>query len=334
MTYDNLHPLRILITTDFDTSVFNQYDISVKLFSGGWKTNRIPYNPNQLASEINSRQIEVVIVEVEEVTKEVFKQCPSLKLVASLRANPVNIDLEAAKEAGVKVIYTPGRNAQAVAELTLALTLDVFRNLSKSHVDMRQGNWGAGEDDPYLRYRGNELKNKTVGLLGFGAVGKAVAKILSGFSTNTLAYDIYQPTEEFNLLKVQIVDFDELLGFSDILSIHLPLNTQTRDMIGMDEIPKMKQGAVLVNTARAHIVNKEALIHGLASGKLGAAALDVHYEEPPIMDILYQLPNCLFTPHIGGATYEVITHGSILVAADLYRWVMHQKIENQALEMN
>ena len=217
----------ILIATDFDIEVFSRHGLDPKIYYGGWIIDRIPYKPQEMVEDINSQGIDVLIVEEDKVPGLVFENCPGLKIVITMRGNPVNIDLEAAKIHDIPVLYAPGRNAQAVAELTLCLMLDLLRNTSASYLDMREGNWGKGKMDPYLRFRGRELQNCTVGLIGFGAIGQSVAKLLTGFSSEVLVYDPYQAQDVFTQYHVSPLDLDNLLHRSDLISIHTPLQSDT-----------------------------------------------------------------------------------------------------------
>jgi D-3-phosphoglycerate dehydrogenase len=329
---ESTRELIFLVATDFDEDVFPLFGWSPIIHRGDWVVDRVPYKPEELIEHINRIAADVLVVEVEEVPGRVFMSCPGLQVVASLRANPVNVDLESAERSGVVVLYAPGRNAQAVAEFTLGLILDLMRSLTVSNIDLQRGRWGEGEQDPYLRFRGRELSGKSVGLLGFGAIGQAVARLLSGFSVDVLACDPYQPGTVFESLGVRAVDFSTLFRESDILSIHLALNEETRGMIGEDELRKMKPGAFLINTARAAIVDRDALQRALTEGWIAGAGLDVHYVEPPEDgDLLLGLPNVLATPHIGGATWEVITKGSEMVIADIDRMLEGQSPKHAAV---
>lgn len=327
--------LNCLIATDFDESVFSKYRQNPKIHHGGWIVNRTPYDFKTMINDVNKLNITVLVVEVEDVPDLVFENCPNLAVVASLRANPVNVDLKSAEQHGVVVLHAPGRNAQAVAELTICLILDLLRHVSTSSIDMRSGNWGAGIDDPYLRFRGNELKGKTVGLIGFGAIGQSVARVLSGFYVRILAYDPYQPETIFDKFGVETIDLKTLLEKADIISIHTPINEDTRGMLGMNKFGLMKSDSILINTARAALIDREALYLALKQRRIAAAALDVHYEEPPLADEpLFALPNVLITPHIGGATREVITRGSEMIVADLDRILTGNKPNHAAVFPN
>lgn len=310
--------LSFLVTTDFDFSLISKFGFCSKVNTGGWIIDRKPYETNDLIRDINRSGVDALIVEVEEVPAAVFEGCPGLAVVISMRANPVNVDLQAAKESGVIVIHAPGRNAQSVAELTICLILDLLRNVSMAQADLREGNWGEGKQDPYLQFRGRELSGKKVGLIGFGAIGQAVARLLVGFSTDVIVYDPYQEKQVFSDFGVRSVELNELLTQAEVISIHTPLNEETKDLLGEREISMMGPNTVIVNTARAEIINYDALVNGLEEGIIAGAALDVHYQEPLLPeDRLLSFNNVILTPHIGGATNEVISRGSEQVLAAL-----------------
>ncbi len=311
---------RVLIATDFDETLFESYRLNPLVFRGGWLLNRVPWDTERLISALNQNRIEILIVEVEQVPERIFVECPNLMVVASLRANPVNVDLDAAMGQGVIVLYAPGRNAQAVAELALCLMIDAMRSVSRAIHEMRSGCWGEGQEDPYLRFRGEELADKTVGLLGFGAIGQRLARILSGFDVTILACDPFQPSYLFDQYGVTQIGIDELLQRAEVLSIHVPLNPSTKGMLDERALRQLRRGVILINTARAEIIERDALIDALADGRIAFAAMDVHYKEPvPKDDPLLKMPNTLLTPHLGGATRQVVSNGSRMIAEDLDR---------------
>lgn len=324
-----LNPLRILTMSDIDTEEFVKKSIDGEIFYGGWLNERKIISSSQIISEINECRANVLIVEVEDITDEVFRNCPSLEVVATLRSNPVNVDILSAQNHGVIVLNTPGRNANAVAELTICLIIDALRNVSTSYFQMTDGIWGVEKDDPYLRYRGFELANKVVGLIGFGMIGQRVASLLSCFGAEVMAYDPYQPESLFQSMNVKKVMLEELLVQSDIISIHIPHNKNTDKLLDADRISQIKDGAILINTARAQVIDRDALYSALSSKKIRSASVDVFYEEPPENDPILSLENVIFTPHIGGATYDVIKSGSKMIANDLARILDNQEPINK-----
>jgi D-3-phosphoglycerate dehydrogenase len=229
-------------------------------------------------------------------TKRVMEYAENLKVISRYGTGVDNVDLEAAKAHGITVCRTPGVNSQAVAELVFGLTLSLARKLPQLDRSTREGKWD--------RSVGTELYQKTLGLLGLGAVGKAVARIAEGFSMRTLACDPNMDNEFAKAHGITPVSLDRLARESDILSLHLPLKADTRHIISGAVMRNMKKGAVLVNTARGGLIDEEAACVLLKSGHLGGLALDVYEEEPPHASPLFVLDNVIVTPHTAARTDE------------------------------
>jgi D-3-phosphoglycerate dehydrogenase len=229
-------------------------------------------------------------------TKKVIESEKNLKVISRYGTGVDNVDLEAAQANDVVVCRTPGVNSQAVAELVFGLTLCLIRKLPQLDRSTREGKWD--------RSVGTELHHKTLGILGLGAVGKAVARIADGFSMRVLACD---PTMDDDYIKVHgitPVTLDRLARESDILSLHLPLKPDTRHIISGSVMRNMKKGAILINTARGGLIDEEAACVLLKSGHLGGLALDVYEEEPPHSNPLFVLDNVIVTPHTAARTAE------------------------------
>jgi len=244
------------------------------------------------------------------VTSEIIEEARNLKVIARAGVGLDNIDVEKAKEKGILVINTPGAPTTAVAELALALMLSVLRSIPSADRSMKEGKWEK------KKYVGRELSGKKVGIIGFGRIGRKLASLLKPFDVELYVYDRY--VSEDVIRKYNAIfcgSLEELLPKVDILSIHVPLTPETRNMIGEKEIRMMKKGAVLINTARGGIVDEKALLKALKDGHLSGAALDVFEIEPPTNLELVKLPNVVTTPHIGGQTVEAQRRiGEALVA--------------------
>jgi phosphoglycerate dehydrogenase-like enzyme len=234
---------------------------------------------------------------------EFFRSAPRLKLVQLLSAGYDRVDIEAARKAKVPVANNGGANAIAVAEHTLTLILAVLKRIVKFHNDIVAGKWRVGgpTDSPVY-----ELSGRTLGIVGLGNIGKKVARRAAAFDAKVLYYDIARlPEHQEDALGVRFVLFTELLRRADILSLHVPLDDSTRNMIGASQLAMMKRTAVIINTCRGPVIDENALYAALKDGRIAAAGLDVMVDEPPKPDHpLFSLPNVTFTPHSAGPTVE------------------------------
>jgi D-3-phosphoglycerate dehydrogenase len=258
-------------------------------------------------------------------TEKVFKAAPNLKFIGICRGGPVNVDLEAATKAGVGVTYAPGRNAQAAAEFTIALILSSLRKISDADKEMKAGVWRGD----YFVYEkaGQELNGTTVGVIGFGAVGKIVAKILNAFGANILVHDPFADPKEIEKLNCKAVELKELMSQSFVVTLHSRLTEKTKHLINADNLKLMPKGALLVNTARGGLLDYSSLPALLESGQLGGLALDVYDEEPPSQKYpLLKSQNVVLTPHLGGATKQTGAVAAKIVAADLNRFLKGEKM--------
>ena len=263
------------------------------------------YTPDQLADRARSEAADVLVVESDSVSGPVFEL--PLRAVVSTRGDPNNVDIPGATKAGIAVLHTPGRNADAVAEMTLALLFAATRHVVSADADVRAGTVYRDGTIPYQRFRGWEVAGRTAGLVGLGAVGRALRWRLSGLGVSVIAHDPYNDEARHSL--------DELLAGADIVSMHAPVADDTVGMIGVEQFAAMRHGVVFLNTARAQLHDTDALVEALRSGKVSAAGLD-HFagEWLPTDHPLAVMPNVVLTPHIGGATWNTEARQAQMVA--------------------
>jgi D-3-phosphoglycerate dehydrogenase len=268
------------------------------------------YNAEQLAERVAAEGASIVVVESDRCAGPLFEQ--PLLAVCSCRGDPNNVDVAAATAAGVPVLHAPARNADAVAELAVALLFAATRGVVAADGDVRRGEIYKDGTIPYQRFRAWELAGRTAGLVGLGAVGRALKWRLRGLGMEVIAYDPYadEPT----------VSLEELLARSDVISLHAPVTPETTGMIGADQFAAMRDGVVFLNTARAQLHDTDALVGALTSGRVAAAGLD-HFEgESLAVDHpLTTFDQVVLAPHIGGATYDTEANHTATIAEDLCR---------------
>ncbi|WP_320128643.1 phosphoglycerate dehydrogenase [uncultured Sphaerochaeta sp.] len=251
--------------------------------------------------------IDAAIIGMDKWNEAVFDLAKNLKVLARFGVGVDNIDLEKAKEHGIKVVNAVGKNANAVAELAIGQIFSLLRNLPRLNQGLVEGQW--------LRFVGHEIKGKTIGLLGFGDIARRVAKKLSGFDTRILAYDKFPNEKLATELDVELVSQKYLLENSDLVSIHVPSNKETYHMLDRTIFDSMKVGSYLINTARGAIIDIEALCDAVESGHLAGAAIDVYETEPLPMDArVLRTDNIICTPHTGAETFETYQDISIFCA--------------------
>ena len=257
----------------------------------------------------------VFITHLAPLTEKVLAQVPNLELIGISRGGPINIEMEAAHKRGIKVVNTPGRNANAVAEFTVGMIFAEVRKIREGHESLRQGIWRG---DLYREdITGHELPDLTVGLLGYGRIGVLLAKYLKPFGCKLLVADPYVTIDEPDLIQVSK---DELLEQSDIVTVNVRVTPETVKIIGKKELQQMKNTALLVNVARGPLVDYEALEEALVNKEIAAAALDTFQPEPPDKNYsLLRLPNVTVTPHIAGASKRTVRIAAEQIAEEVRR---------------
>ena len=239
-----------------------------------------------------------IITALEKLDREVFKSLPGLKVVSKYGVGLDMIDLKAMEEYGIRIGWTGGVNKRSVSELVVSAAIALLHKVYQANLEVRSGKW--------RQLNGNQLTGKTVGIIGCGYVGKDLAILLKAFQCNVLAHDIKDYAEFYREHGVIPLKIEELLTRSDIVTLHLPLDESTVNILNRDLLGLMKSGAILINMARGNLFEEEIVKEMLLDGRLSGAAIDTFSQEPPIDIELLNLYNVIATPHIGGSTDEAV----------------------------
>ena len=252
-----------------------------------------PLNPGQLAELLPG--VDGFIAGLDSINAEALQTADRLKVISRYGVGVDNVDLEYAHKKNIIVTNTPGANSVSVAELAVGLMLSLIRHIPQAFEATRSGGWP--------RMNGLSLEGKTVGIIGFGSIGRQLARRLAGFDCCLLAYDPYPDLSFAEQCGVQMLPLDDLLSQSNIITLHLPLSPSTQGLVNESFLAKTRPGTMLINTARGEIIDEDALYNALKSGRLAGAALDVFSQQPPDpSNPLLLLPNVLVTPHMGAHT--------------------------------
>lgn len=276
------------------------------------------YNEGEFLDAIG--KYDALIIGAHEFSQKAMEKAAKLKIVCKHGAGVDNIDLEAAKKHNIRVTNVPATNSNAVADLAFGLMLDVARKISYGAGRVKNGLWE--------RIIGVDVCYKTLGLIGFGAIAKNVAKRAMGFGMSVLAYDPYVAVVPDGFSHVKLTSFEEVITKADFLSIHVPINEKTRNLIGKEQMAMMKKGSFIINTSRGGIVNEAALYEYLTNGHLAGAGLDVTEKEPPAGSPLLTLGNVTIVPHIGMYSKEAINAVSMVCARNVVRMFNGGQLDN------
>ena len=259
----------------------------------------IPLKGEEILTRLHG--CDAYIAGLDYITADVIEKMPdSVKVISRYGIGLDRVDLTAAEKKGIVVTNTPGANSTAVCELAFALMLSVARNIPELHEAVIDGKWPRSE--------GVELAGKTLGIIGMGAIGKCLATRAKAFEMNIIAYDLYFDEAFAKSQGIRRMELDELISVSDIISLHLPLNEHTYHIIDASRISSMKDGAIIINTARGGLVDEAAAAEALKSGKLGGMGMDAFEQEPLVDSPLKGLSRVVFTPHTGAHTSEAVSN--------------------------
>lgn len=332
--------MNILFTAEYDEALIDDVQGLGDVDIQGWAKGIGKLDEAELLPLVE--KVEVIVTSYDDITKTIIDAAPQLKLIFCTRATPVNVDVAYAHEKGIKVLFTPGRNSDSTAELTIGLMLSIARNIPFAHEQLKKGNytgssdtsnqakdglkrdvvWGVGPQSPYVVFQGVELKDRTLGIIGYGSIGRRVAAIARGFGMRILVFDPYVSNIDVDTLTTEKVGIDQLLTESDFISVHLKVSKETENFINKAAFAKMKESAYFINCSRAAVVNEVDLIEALRNKQIAGAGLDVFSTEPIPEDhpFIKELDNVVITPHIAGATSDVLTNHTKMIIQELGRY--------------
>ncbi|HEY4111269.1 NAD(P)-dependent oxidoreductase [Puia sp.] len=323
--------MKVLITAPYHETARKELAATLgEIIYRPWKPQGRAYNEKELIGLLQVTGAEALITEHDEVTQSVIRSFPGLQFIGVCRGTPSNVAIDIASQLNIPVFYTPARNAQAVAEMFIANIITLMRKIMPARQWLLDGQWEKGAHTSYLQFKGNELAGKTVGMVGFGAIGQCIAHMIKDWPCPIQYYDPYSTSPSGEFKKVALPD---LFATSDIVGVHLPANDKTAGMIDQTLFSKMKPGAIFVNTSRAMVVKTKDLLAALEEDRIAGAVLDVFDHEPPD-ELDYRVirhPNVLATPHIAGATFEVEDHHADIMNRGLLDWFADKQKENRWL---
>ncbi len=290
--------MKVLITRAFQERPLKILKENFEVEVGSYERN---LSKQEIIQKIKDKSALISLL-ADPIDKEVIESAPNLKIIAQYAVGYNNIDVEYALSKGIYITHTPDVLTEATAEIAFALMLSVSRRIVEADNFTRAGKFRGWEPNLLL---GKELKGKTVGIIGFGRIGKSFAKKCNAFGMNVLytKRNRLSPEEEKEL-NVKYMEFDELLRVSDVLSFHTPLTKETRHLLSKEKFNLLKEGVIIINTSRGAVIDENALVENLKSGKVWGAGLDVYENEPKIHEELLKMKNVVLLPHIGSATEE------------------------------
>jgi D-3-phosphoglycerate dehydrogenase len=319
--------------TQVDRLISNGFEVE----QGGFGLTGVKLTEAELMEKF--KNIEVAVVEFENITDAVLESAKRLKVVACLRNEPgASLDIAAATKRGIPALFAPGRNAVAVAEYTLGLMISIARSIPITHHLLRYtdeltavsysdksgerknvtSEWSMDPDAPFQRFQGDELMGKTVGLVGAGFIGQEIAKRVAALGMKVIAFDPYAKADQLAKISITSVGLDELAAQSDFVVMAAKVTPESTGVFGAKQFAAMKPSAYFINTARAALVDYDSLFQALNQKKIAGAGLDVYPTEPLPGDSPFRkLTNVVLSPHLAGATREVVEHHSKMVVDDL-----------------
>ena len=316
---------RALILAPFAREALEELSHTLPVTYESWTDTRRLHSPQELCERVTTEEISILVVEADFVFDEVFDHGGPLKYLGVCRNGLEHVDVEAATRHGVVVVNAPGRNARAVAELTMGLMLALARGIPQLSAMVGDGGWQSPVE-PYISMRGVELGGKVLGIIGLGSIGRAVARLGKAFGMRVHAYDPYAGIQGQVVSGALLGTLDQVLTASDFLSIHVPGTTETEGLLDNRRLSRMKVGSYIINTAAHSVIAEPALVEHLTSGHIAGAALDVHRTHPlPPSSPLLKLDNVILTPHMGGATDGTVERQSWMMTDDIRRFLQGRR---------
>jgi D-3-phosphoglycerate dehydrogenase / 2-oxoglutarate reductase len=261
------------------------------------------------------------------ITRELLSQATNLKFIITCTSGFDHIDLTATQEKNIHVMYTPNANAQSAAELAWTLMMNTHRNVFEAHKQIKSGLWNQTTDREHLM--GSEIAGKTLGIVGLGRIGQKMAGFAKAFSMNVIAFDPYQDDEVFEKLQLERSSYEELLKQSDIITFHVPLTKETKNMMNRSHFEYTNKDVIIINTSRGSVINEDDLFEALEDGVIKAAALDVFAKEPLPRDAkVIKSSKVILTPHIGAHTEQAFAKASMEAAHLCIEFLKTNKTQN------
>ena len=334
--------MKIYFTAEYDPkSIKPLYDLG-DVVMDGWAKEMPKFSEAELMKR--SADADIIITSYDDITRSVIENARHLKLIGCTRATPVNVDTAAAKEHGIPVIYTPGRNSDSTAEMTIGLMLSVARKIPLANSRLHAGEftgdpdakkvtknglktdmiWDMEKGSPYMVFKGTQLHGKTLGIVGYGSIGRRVGKIARAMGMELLIYDPYVgriDIEDFGIRKADTLK--QVMTEADFVTCHMKITPETKGCINREMIACMKPTAYFINASRGAIVDEQALIEALREKRIAGAALDVYANEPIPRNHPYvtELDNVVIVPHIAGATEDAIVNHTQMIIEEVRRFL-------------
>ena len=334
--------MKIFFSAEYDESEMKPLYEMGDVDKEGWALGLPKFSEDELVEK--TKDADIIITSYDDITRKVIESAPNLKLIACTRATPVNVDMQAAKERNIPVLYTPGRNSDCTAEMTIGLMLSIARKIPMAYKALKEGKftaspdmhketkeglktdmiWDMDMDSPYMIFKGTQLKGKTLGILGYGSIGRRVGKIARAIGMGLLIYDPYigeVDVEEIGIRKAE--SLEQLMKESDFITCHMKVTPETTGIVSREMIALMKPTAYFINASRGAILDEDALVDALREKRIAGAAFDVYASEPIRSNHPYitELDNVVITPHIAGATDDVLTNHTKMIVADVGRFL-------------